>query len=131
MSQNLKNNSWLLGKIVSGKGLARTMGYPTINLDNPNILAGQKEGVYLTQIKIQKLEYNGLLYYGPRLVLGETNTILEIFVMGFNGSVYGDWIDFRILKFIRGVMDFKSLDDLKKQIELDFDQAIKFISQTS
>ena len=131
MSQNTKADFWLRGKIIKGKGLARTLGYPTLNLENPNILEGQEEGVYFTQVKIQNLIYNGLLYYGPRLVLDETNKILEIYVMGYNGSIYGELIEFKIIQYMRKKMDFKSLKELKKQIEKDFEQGLKIISQTS
>ena len=61
----------------------------------------------------------GALYYGPRLVKNEKKAVLEIYIIDFNQEIYGEWISFDIVRFIRGIKNFDSMDLLKKQITID------------
>lgn len=126
MSQNSKNKLYK-SSVIKGKGIAKTLGYPTINLSNPEILSGEKEGVYLCRLNIKNNKYFGLLYYGPRIVLNENHTILEIYVIDFEVSVYGEEVSFQLVKFIRKTMKLSSLEKLKVQITKDFTLAQKLI----
>lgn len=127
MSQNSGNKLWFKSKIIKGKGIAKTFGYPTVNLHNPEILKGEKEGVYLCEVRISGAIFNGLLYYGPRLVLKENKLIVEIYILEFNKDIYEEDIEYRLKDFIRGVLDFKNFEDLKTQIDKDFAQAKNLI----
>jgi len=113
--------------VVKGYGLAKKLGYPTLNLDNPLILKNRERGVYLSRLKIFSREYFGLLYYGPRLVFNEKKDILEIYVIGFAKNIYGSTVKFQVLKYLRGIKSFKNTDELKKQIALDFQTASNLI----
>lgn len=119
MSPNLKNK-WFKGKIIKGKGIAKTFGYPTININNPESLLGEIQGVYLSRVKIDGKEYFGLLYYGPRLVLGENKDIVEIYIINFDKKIYGVEIEYKLFDFIRGILNFANLTELKNQIAKDF-----------
>ena len=81
---------WLKAKVIEGKKLGRTLGYPTLNLDQPYLLTGKKEGVYACKMKIGGKLYHGALYYGPRLILKEKNNILEIFVFDFTKNNFNE-----------------------------------------
>jgi len=118
---------WLSGRVIAGRGLAKTLGYPTVNLDNPEIMKSKKQGVYLCKLNFDNKYYFGLLYYGPRLVLGEEHNILEIYIIGFLKDIYGKTIKFHLIKYIRSIMNFDNTLDLKKQIKLDFELALKLI----
>ena len=126
MSPNLKNK-FFEAKIISGKNLGKTIGYPTINLDRPEILKGKKRGVYLCRVFFGNKNYFGLLYFGPRLVLKEKKIILEIYIIDFNEEIYGETIRFSLLNYIRGIMDFADMNELKKQINNDFAKVRKMI----
>lgn len=114
-------------KVLKGAKIGQTINLRTINLD-PTILKERiKTGVYAVQVKYKGQVFLGALYFGPRLVKNETNNILEIHILNFNQEIYGEEIEFQIIKFIRKGKNFKSLAELKKQVEKD----IKIIILTS
>src|SRR3990167_11393070 len=120
-------NNWYTSKVIKGNQKGREIGFPTINLDNPSLLKGEKEGVYLAQVRVRDKNHWGMLYYGPRLVVDETQTTLEIHLFEFNEELYGQQIQIRIYDYIRGVLKFNSFDELKNQLEKDQREAINFI----
>ncbi len=114
---------WFDAEIVHGNKIGGTLGYPTLNLSDPKILAGFEIGVYAVFVKVTDKVYHGVLYFGPRKVLSETNNIIEIFLLNFSSQIYREKISFRLIQFIRNVMDFSNFDSLRKQIEKDVNQA--------
>ena len=113
------NNDWHQANVILGKQIGRTLGFPTINLDNPRLLSGEKEGVYASLVKIGGEKYNGILYYGPRLILKEKENILEIYLFDYDKDIYGHTISFQLKDYIRPVKDFPNFEQFKKQLELD------------
>jgi len=124
------DNIWLSGKVMKGRGLAKKIKSPTLNFNNPEVLLGQREGVYACFLKIHKKVFQGVLYYGPRLVLKEKKNILEIFVFNFNREIYGETVFFRLGGFIREPKNFSDFDSLKKQLKQDCSEAIKILEST-
>lgn len=114
---------WYKAEVVHGNKIGGALGYPTLNLSDPKILSGSETGVYAAFVKIDDKIYQGVLYFGPRKVLSETNNIIEIFLLDFVSQIYGEKISFYLIQFIRKVMDFSNFDSLKKQIEKDVNQA--------
>ncbi|PIY69089.1 hypothetical protein COY90_02470 [Candidatus Roizmanbacteria bacterium CG_4_10_14_0_8_um_filter_39_9] len=113
------NNVWHRGTVLQGDKTGRILGYPTVNI-NPNIiLPGFKNGVYSCKVNVLGMLYDGALFYGPRLVKNETNRVLEIHIIGFTGNLYDKKITFQIGEFIRDNIKFKSLEDLRLQIQKD------------
>lgn len=114
---------WFSAKVIEGKKLAQKIGYPTLNLDAPELLKGKKEGVYAALVKIKGKQYKGLLYFGPRLILGEKENVLEIFVFDLHQEIYGEKVQFQIVKYLRGVLNFSNFDSFKEQLEIDCQKA--------
>lgn len=110
---------WYKSKVYKGDQLGRTIGFPTLNL-NPNVLnKPYQEGVYAALVEFAGKEYKGMLYLGPRLVLGETKQVLEINVFDFDQEIYDKEVLFHIGPYIRPIGNFLSLDAMKKQLEVD------------
>ena len=105
--------------VFKGQQLGRTISFPTVNLDPSVWPQGMKPGVYSSLVKVGKREFQGALYYGPRLVLGETKNVLEIFLIDFDQEIYGETVKFTIGKFVREPMNFTSVEELKTQLEED------------
>lgn len=124
------SRDWYESIVLEGNKLGRTIGFPTLNLD-PNVLpADTMEGVYRARVVHDGHSYVGALYIGPRLVINETKRVLEIYVLDFNQDIYGEVVRFCLERFIRGIMDFSSLEDLKRQLAQDIED-IKAIRQQS
>lgn len=121
--------SWLKAKVIEGKKIGRTLGYPTINLDNPGLLSGKKEGVYACLAKIGAKIHQGILYYGPRLILNEKDNILEIYLFDYDKDIYGREILFLLKDFIRKAENFPDFDAFKKQLASDCRKAKQILLQ--
>lgn len=111
---------WYKGVVQPGSKLGRTIGFPTINLD-PSIItdASFEKGVHACIVKIADIVYRGALYYGPRLVKGESKDVLEIYVLDFKEEIYGSEVMFRPHTFIRSPEHFENITKLMRAIEED------------
>ncbi len=105
--------------VLHGDKTGRTINFPTLNLDPLVINPQTKPGVYAAEVFIKKERFLGALYFGPRLVKNETHNVLEIFVLDFDTEIYGEQIQFSLVKFIRPVLDFSSLEELQLQLQKD------------
>lgn len=110
---------WYKEKVLKGNQEGRKIGFPTVNLSPKQITGIIKEGVYISQIKFGNTFFDGLLFYGPRLVKHETKPVLEIYILNFNSEIYGEFIEFQIRDYIREVKSLQSMKELKKQINND------------
>src|SRR3989338_11297789 len=124
MSANFPSKSFK-AQVIHGRKMGKKFGFPTINLDNPRILSGFDNGVYAAFVAIEGKNYQGLLYKGPRLILGETATVLEIYLMNFNHEIYGQTVTFKLLDFIRGDISFPNIEDFIIQLKKDVKAAEK------
>lgn len=114
---------WYSAKVIAGKQIGKTLGFPTINLNKPDLLTVKTEGVYACLVDIQGKIYKGILYYGPRLILKEKENILEIYLFDFDKDIYGQTISFQLKNYIRPVKDFPDFEEFKKQLILDCSRA--------
>lgn len=110
---------WYSSQVFKGDQSGRTIGFPTINLDPSVIPQHMQQGVYAAIVKHQGKQYIGALYLGPRLVVGETKTVLEIHLLDFDKEIYGENVSFQIKDFVRGILDFASFDEMKQQLQKD------------
>lgn len=115
-----KQVNWLTGKVIYGAKLGRTLGYPTVNLENPNVMKEFKKGVYAAKVKINNTKiYKAALYFGPKYILDKPKLVIEIFLFDFSGDLYDDTILFHVVSFIRPPIRFPSIASLKQQITQD------------
>lgn len=115
----IKQHQWLTARVIPGKQIGKTLGFPTINLDKPGLLAEEKEGVYACLVKIDNKIHKGVLYFGPRLILGEQEKILEIYLFDFDKIIYGQTIMFQLKGYIRPAKNFPDFERFKKKLKED------------
>lgn len=119
----MDKKKWFTCRVIHGSSMGAAFGFPTLNLVHPGILSGQKEGVYAARVKIKDKIYQGALFYGPRVMLGETQSVLEIFVFDFAENIYGESVSFQLGPYIREVRNFPNFNELKIQIQKDCQKA--------
>ena len=111
----------LLGHIVSGYKVGRTLGFPTANIrvDEPfKVIPGI--GVYAVWVEVEGKRYKGMLYIGDRPTLNNgTDISLEVNILDFSGDIYNDSIRVSFVQYVRGDIKFDSLEALKAQLEKD------------
>lgn len=113
----------LIGKVVTGQQLGRTIGFPTANLQLPPDKFLPCFGVYAVDILLDSA-VKGVMNIGCRpTVAGEEPTI-EVHLLNWSGDLYGQTLTVNLKKFLRPEQKFSSLDDLKQQITKDCQAAL-------
>lgn len=108
------------GEVIEGQKLGRTIGFRTANLIYPSELIDLPFGVYTTKVKIGNEKYNGITNFGIRPTVSESNLrYLETHILNFDRDIYREKIEISFLKMLRQEKKFSSIDELKKQIQLD------------
>ncbi len=105
--------------VIKGDERGRTIGFPTANQRYPEELVKLKFGVYKTKVIIDGNEFEGITDIGIRPTFETDYVISETYIKDFKGDLYGKNIRIIPLKFLREEMKFSSIDELKRQIELD------------
>lgn len=122
-------NYSLTGKVVKGKQLGRTIGFPTANIEvHETYKLIPKNGVYIVSSVIEKQVIYGIMNIGNRPTLNGDNQTIEVHFLDFNKDIYNQNIEIVFLKYIREEEKFNSLEDLKAQILKDQYFAIDFIT---
>mgnify|MGYP000032122482 FL=1 len=110
----------LSGKIVHGKSIGRTLGFPTANIEvKEEYKLLPKNGVYLIQSVINHNKYFGMMNIGIKPTIKESSKTIEVNFFDFEGDLYHKNIEVNIKKFIRDEIKFDSLELLKSQILKD------------
>lgn len=108
---------WIRRKVKSGQKIGRKLGLPTLNFNVGDFGSRFQPAVYACEVRIRGKRYTGALYFGPKLQ--NPKNVLELYVIGFSGDLYGTLVSFRPGKKIRKPKHFTSLQSLKKQIQED------------
>lgn len=117
----------LLGKVIEGNKIGRTIGFPTANFEYPLPKVQIPFGVYSVRVEIDGESYLGMLNYGKKPTLNYTvlEPVLEVNIFDFAKNIYNKQIKINLLKWIREEQKFSSLLDLKSQIEKDLERCLK------
>ena len=109
----------LIGTVVTGQQLGRTIGFPTANLEVATQKFLPNYGVYSVDVFFQQTTLKGVMNIGCRpTVAGEAPTI-EVHLLNWSGDLYGQTLKVDLVKFIRPEQKFASVEALKQQITKD------------
>ena len=115
------------GIVKEGKKLGRTLGFPTINIDIEKDKYVVLKGVYASKAVIFGKEYNAITNVGLRPTAEKAEEVrTETHIFDFNEDLYGKEAEIIPVKFIREEIKFNSIEELKRQIESDCSEALKF-----
>jgi riboflavin kinase / FMN adenylyltransferase len=104
------------GKVKKGKDRGKLLGFPTANIALHKKIP---EGVYTSQIVINKRKHLAATFIGSAKTFNENKYQAESYILDFSQNIYGKWITVRLFKKLRGNIKFKSQKELIKQIEKD------------
>ncbi|MCW1922983.1 bifunctional riboflavin kinase/FAD synthetase [Luteolibacter arcticus] len=111
------------GKVVEGRKLGRTIGFPTANVER-----GEEQfppdGVWAVRAREGGQCFDGVANLGLRpTVDGEART-LEVHLFDYEGDLYERILEVEFVKHLRGERKFESLEALKEQIGRDAAEAM-------
>lgn len=111
------------GVVETGAARGRTIGFPTANLGGITTVM-PATGVYGCQVILPNEEvWPGAMNIGPSPTFGDSRKRVEVFLIGFQGDLYGQTLKVDVLTRIRDTRPFDSIESLKKQLAADAEQA--------
>ena len=145
----------LVGTVVGGQRLGRTIGFPTANIELPPEKFLPRFGVYAVRVSVKdrggmikdesssyKWEnpqslisgkasdlsfVNGVMNVGCRPTVDGQQPTVEVHLLDWSGDLYGQTLSASLVEFLRPEQKFASLDALKTQIQTDCDVARKLL----
>lgn len=124
----------LIGVVVQGQQLGRTLGFPTANLQLPKDKFVPRQGVYAVRVFIHNEIANattqslGVMNIGNRPTVDGTHSSVEVHLLDWAGDLYGQTLAVQLVDFLRPEQKFPSLEALKTQIQLDCTVAKQVLS---
>lgn len=118
----------VIGSVVQGKKLGRTLGFPTINLIADPDRVYPPNGVYATKVKVDSKMYWGMTNIGFNPTVSGKRKMIETHLMNFNQSIYGENVEIYFYHFIRPEKKFENIEALKEQITCDKEQIQHFFN---
>lgn len=107
------------GRVAAGDRLGRTLGFPTVNLRMRRRVA-PRYGVYAVRVRLPGGHaWHGAASLGVRPTVAGRDCLLEVYLLDYDGDLYGRRIDVSFEAFIRPEAHFDSLDALTRQMHAD------------
>ncbi len=110
------------GRVLHGRGVGHTLGFPTANIDLSNTRKMlPKEGVYMVKLKIDgnNSSHLGMANLGAIPTYGIDKPTLEVHLLDFEGDLYNQMVEVQFVHRLRDIMRFDSEEDLQVQLNED------------
>ena len=110
------------GTVVGGARRGSGLGFPTANIA---LLPGTAlaHGIYAVWVHVGGERHAGAAYLGTRPTFDDGAPMLEVFLLDFDGDLYGREIEVEFIGHIRGDRRFDGIEPLKAQMAHDCEQA--------
>jgi riboflavin kinase/FMN adenylyltransferase len=108
----------LSGRVIGGFKRGAGLGFPTANLALAPGTA-LAHGIYAVRVHVDGNVYPAAAYLGTRPTFDDGAPMLEVFLFGFDGDLYGREIAVEFIDFVRADAKFASIETLKAQIAAD------------
>ncbi len=116
------------GRIVRGRQVGRTLGYPTANVDLKRRLSAVM-GIYAVRVTgLPEGRLDGVASVGTRPTFDLVKPLLEVHLFDFDRDIYGDYISVDFIAHLRGEVKFDSVEELVAQMDEDAENARSSLS---
>lgn len=126
---NLLGRAYAIGgRVVRGKQLGRTLGFPTANLRFPKTPA--LSGIYATWVHgVGDHPHSSVSSFGTRPTVDGVEPLLEAHLFDFDGDLYGRHIEVEFVAKLREELKFHDLPSLTEQMQRDAETARRLLSE--
>jgi riboflavin kinase/FMN adenylyltransferase len=119
------------GEVIHGDKRGRTIGVPTANVALGDYMR-PAYGVYATRTRLPDGRViDGVANLGVRPMFEIETPLLEVWLFDFAEDLYGQTVETKLVAFLRGELNFDSLDALKVQIDTDAAAANAILRQSA
>lgn len=129
MNHLLGRHYCISGKVIRGRRIGHSNGFPTANVDYASYFLPQR-GVYVVKFYVNEKEYMGMcnIGYNPTYkVLDKLS--LEVNILDFDGDIYDQDVTVEFYKMIRPEKSFASQEELIQQLIHDKDYVRRFFQK--
>lgn len=119
MSRALVPGYFVQGVVEHGREVGRTYGFPTLNLTPPSEKLLPPDGVYGGICATPRGDFPCIVHFGARPTFGVEEKMIEVYLDGFSGDLYGETVRVYPAERYRGVEKFPSKEALRSQLERD------------
>jgi riboflavin kinase / FMN adenylyltransferase len=117
----------IVGTVVTGQEIGRSIGFPTANLQYPAEKFLPRQGVYCVRVDTPAAtQLPAVMNIGKRPTVDGVNTTVEVHLLNWDGDLYDQQLTVYLHKFLRSEQKFPSLTALTEQIQADCDIAKVF-----
>ncbi|MBC7857047.1 MAG: bifunctional riboflavin kinase/FAD synthetase, partial [Pirellulaceae bacterium] len=115
------------GMVTHGAARGARLGFRTANLDAIDTLL-PAPGVYAGRAILPDKTWSAAINLGPNPTFGEQVVKVEVHLIGFTGSLYGQPMEVDFISRLRDIRRFGSVDELKVQLANDIATALRLAS---
>ena len=120
----------LHGRVVEGRQLGRTIGFPTANIESSDVnklIPGY--GVYAVETEVEGRIYQGMLNIGTRPTFNQNadQRSIEVHLFDFSDSLYGREVTVIFHDKIRDEQKFQDKEALTEQLHKDKGAAMELL----
>ncbi|PPR76763.1 MAG: Riboflavin biosynthesis protein RibF [Alphaproteobacteria bacterium MarineAlpha2_Bin1] len=118
------------GNVINGDKRGRELGYPTANIELGEYIQPSL-GIYAVWVNIigQDLFYKGAASLGVRPTFDGVGVLLEVYLLDFDGDLYGKELEVLFVKYLRPEERFLDIESLKKQMAIDCKKSNELLSK--
>ncbi len=106
------------GLVTHGARRGASLGFPTANVEAVDTLL-PAPGVYAGRAWAADTRWPAAIHIGPNLTFGEQTLKVEVHLIGYQNSLYGEPLEVDFLSRLRDIRPFASVKELKNQLQRD------------
>jgi len=106
------------GLVAHGAGRGAGLGFPTANLEGVDTLL-PGSGIYAGRAWIDRRAWPAAISLGPNPTFAEAALKVEVHLIDFEGSLYGQTLEVDFLARLRDIIRFDCVDRLLAQMKVD------------
>jgi len=120
---------FIMGKVLHGRKIGRTLGMPTVNLVPMSNKLLPPCGVYATKTIVDGVAYEGVTNIGYKPTVGEEKQKgVETYIFDFDQDLYGKEIMVELYNYQRPELKFDTIEELKEKMHQDIVIAKKYFA---
>lgn len=111
----------LVGRVVAGEAIGRTLGYPTANLRLHDEKLVPANGIYAawTRLPGESMLRQGAMSIGVRPTFGGHARTIEVHVLDWSGDLVGRDVEVEFVEWLRAEERFESAEALVRAMDAD------------
>ncbi len=115
------------GKVIHGRHDGTKIGFPTVNVkvDAGAVVPGR--GVYISETEVEGKMYPSVTNIGNAPTFDSEAELTETHIIGIDRNLYGEFVKINVLKKIRNITRFNTVDELKSQLKSDVSAAVDYL----